>query len=458
MNRAMNRTWSYLSLCGLMGYGFPPEPLRRMDPQIRFLGADAGSSDPGPYYLGSGTHFVSSRQLDRDLELALLAARRGSLPLILGSAGGAGAGPHLEDVLVRIRRTAASHGLRFRLASIPADLSAETVLQALRDGRIEPCGGAGPLTEEAVLSCQRIVGQMGIEPFRAALDAGADIVVAGRSCDAAIFAAPAMQLGASPAVAFHAAKIAECGALCARPASAADSLLCTLEEDGFLVKPTNPARRCTPESVALHALYEQPSPTQFVEPEGILDLSECRYDAVGDRAVRVRGSRWIPAARASVKLEGAALRGYRAITLAGIRDPAAIGHLDGIEASVVETVKERMGSTFDDLHVALRFLHYGMDAVTSANEPPPPPPREIGLLIEAIAADQTTAQEALALARSTALHQHFDGRKTTAGNLAFPFSPSDLTAGPVYEFAVYHVLREANPEALFPIRWEEIGR
>ena len=36
------------------------------------------------------------------------------------------------------------------------------------------------------------------------------------------------------------------------------------------------------------------------------------------------------------------------------------------------------------------------------------------------------AQSHLALLRATLLHYGFEGRKATAGNLAFPFSPSDM--------------------------------
>jgi hypothetical protein len=37
----------------------------------------------------------------------------------------------------------------------------------------------------------------------------------------------------------------------------------------------------------------------------------------------------------------------------------------------------------------------------------------------------------------------------TAGNLAFPYSPSDFHAGEVYVFSVYHLLTIDNPAALF---------
>ncbi len=62
----------------------------------------------------------------------------------------------------------------------------------------------------------------------------------------------------------------------------------------------------------------------------------------------------------------------------------------------------------------------------------------------------------LSLARSTALHQHFPGRKTTAGNLAFPFSPSDFRGGAVYEFAVYHLMEPAPSDTLFPVSFQEV--
>ena len=50
-----------------------------------------GSIDPGPHYLGSGTMAAPAAMVRRDLELVLLAARRLDIPLVIGSAGTAGA-------------------------------------------------------------------------------------------------------------------------------------------------------------------------------------------------------------------------------------------------------------------------------------------------------------------------------------------------------------------------------
>ena len=448
-----------VSLNGLLGYGYPRASLDAalaMEPDL--IGVDAGSTDPGPFYLGAGESFVSEAQVRSDLEPALCAAVERGLPLVIGTAGGAGARPHLEELVASVREIATEHALRFRMAVIAADVPEAMVLAALADGRISPCGPAHALTEKHVRSCTRVVGQMGARPLVEALESGAEVVVAGRCCDAAIFAAEPIRRGFDPGLALHMGKILECGTLAARPAGANDVLIGTIGAGSFEVIPANPERRCTPESVAAHSLYEQPDPNCFYEPEGKVDLSECEFEQTDERAVRVTGSRLEPAERPAVKLEGAALCGFRAITVAGVRDPLVIARLGEIERSVRAAVTDAMAGTLGADQFSLRFLRFGIDAVTEDREPAPTPlPREVGLVIDAIAPTQALADRVLTLARATALHQHFDGRKTTAGNLAFPFSPSDFSGGAVYEFAIYHLMQVSDHAALFPVSFEEIG-
>jgi hypothetical protein len=76
--------------------------------------------------------------------------------------------------------------------------------------------------------------------------------------------------------------------------------------------------------------------------------------------------------------------------------------------------------------------------------------------MEVVAATQALASHVLSLVRSSFLHCPFPGRKTTAGNLAFPFSPSDTAAGEVFEFSVYHLMRTADPARLFPFDLETV--
>ena len=43
----------------------------------------------------------------------------------------------------------------------------------------------------------------------------------------------------------------------------------------------------------------------------------------------------------------------------------------------------------------------------------------------------------------------------TAGNLAFPFSPSDVQAGTVFEFSLYHLM-PIDPSTAFPFHMEQV--
>ena len=434
----MKKPLRYLSLCGLLGYGYAPISLQNALAQdLDFVGVDGGSTDPGPYYLGSGKGFVKRLQIKRDLSLILPEIKKRRIPLIIGSAGGSGAKPHVDSTLEIIAEIASENGLEFNVAVIYSDLTTEFMRRAA-DGHLFSCGGSPEFDPAVVDKLSNPVAQFGTDPIIEALQKGVDVIVAGRCCDTAVFAAYPIWKGYDPGLALHAAKIAECGALCARPVGANDSLVVEIGEDYFTVEPPNPERVCTPDSVAAHSLYEQPDPNCFYEPEGKIDLEHSTFEQIAPRKVKVTGSRLVPAERATTKLEGAQLLGYRAITIAGMRDPVGIKYLDEIEKGVRKSVAQSADFVKENEYT-LRFLRYGLDAVTGANEAVDVIPREVGLVIEAVAPTQDQADALIALARSKALHQGFPDRKATAGNLAFPFSPSDFSGGAVYEFALYHL-------------------
>ena len=80
-----------VALNGLLGYGYTEEALElAFSEKVDFLGVDAGSTDPGPYYLGSGKSFTDRGAVKRDLSLALPKALEQKAPFIIGTAGGAG--------------------------------------------------------------------------------------------------------------------------------------------------------------------------------------------------------------------------------------------------------------------------------------------------------------------------------------------------------------------------------
>ncbi|BAF59676.1 MAG: acyclic terpene utilization AtuA family protein [Pelotomaculum sp.] len=440
-----------LSPTAILGYGFPLDSLKRgLARQPHAIAVDAGSTDPGPYYLGSGESFTNRAAVKRDLSLMLEAAVNRKIPLLIGTAGGSGGEPHLKRDCELVVEIAREKGLHFRMAVIHAEVDKERVRGALRRGEVKPSGPAPPLREEDLDETVRIVGQMGYEPIIGAMKAGAEVILAGRAYDPSVFAAPAVKRGFDPGLAIHLGKILECGAIAASPGSGSDCLLGCLGRGYFEVEPLNPIRRCTVTSVAAHTLYEKTDPLALPGPGGLLDLKEARFEQAGEGRVRVTGSRFIPADRYWVKLEGVKKAGYRTISIAGCRDPVMVKEIDG----VIESVRERVRDNFKELgyEYFLDFKLYGKNGVMGALEPERQAvSHELGIIIEAVAETQDLADTICGFARSTMLHCSYPGRVATAGNLAFPYSPSDFKGGAVYQFSVYHLMAVADPYELFPL-------
>jgi hypothetical protein len=444
-----------LSPTAILGYGFPLESFERgMARRPYFIGVDAGSTDPGPYYLGSGRPFVDRGAVKLDLTVLVRAAKKAGIPLVIGTAGGSGARPHVKACLAIIAEVAAESGLRLDTAVVHADIPKRHVARALAAGRISALPFVPRLTPERLALTTRVVAQMGWEPLLEPLRRGVDLVVAGRCYDPAVFAAPAILAGFDPGPALHLGKIVECAAIAADPGSGRDCVLGTLYQGGFTVETLNPVRRFTTASVAAHTMYEKSHPYLLPGPGGMLDLSEVGFRQAADAAVEVTGSRFVPGVP-SVKVEGALVAGYRTFSLAGIRDLGMIKQLDEVLVAVRSVVE----STFGSDNYELRFRVYGRDGVMGPLEPETEiAGHEVGLVIDVVAATQALADTVCGFTRSTALHYGYPGRMATAGNLAFPFSPSDCRGGPVYEFSVYHVMEVDDPLELFPATYLTIGR
>lgn len=445
--------FTILSPTAILGYGFPETSFERglaAGPDL--IAVDAGSADPGPYYLGAGKSFTDRAAVRRDLALMLRAALARGIPLVVGSAGGAGAAPHLQWTVEIVEEIACAENLAFRLGIIAADLPQSLLLEGLRDGRVQALTGAPQLDPSTVESTDALVAQMGVEPIQQALVQGCDVVIAGRAYDPAVFAALPLLRGYDPGLALHLGKILECAAIAATPGSGADCVLGILEEERFVLQPLSD-RRFTPTSVAAHTLYEKSDPGRLPGPGGTLDLRDVAFSDIGQGRVAVNGSRFVPSDGYWLKVEGARKLGFRSIAIGGVRDPVMIAAIDTVLPEVRAQVETMMPANGGTLH----FHVYGQDGVMGPREPlRGNPSHELGIVIDAIAPTPEGADTLCSLARSTLMHFGYAGRISTAGNLAFPFSPSDLRAGAVYEFSVYHLL-EADPVTPFPLTIREVS-
>jgi hypothetical protein len=370
--------------------------------------------------------------------------------LIIGSAGTAGARPHLEATVAVLREIACEKGLTFRLVTVKSDLQAEMVLTSLNKGELEPIGPIPEPSADDVINCQHIVGQCGTETLARALALDPDVVLAGRACDTAIFSVFPELLGYPMGLSLHMAKVIECTSLCCQPGGR-DAMLATLDADGFTLESMNPACHATPASVAAHALYEQANPYEVEEPGGTLRLQGARYEALDAHRTRVRGAEFVPRENPTLKIEGAAYVGSRVVLIAGVADPRLLTCLPEALAAVEDKVRTLLPG---DWHVVPHI--YGQGAVRTL--PPEQFSRhEAGLVVEFIADDADMAMTVASVFKQNLLHHAFPQRMTTAGNLAFCFTPPELAGREAYRFVLYHVMHNAPLDQIFQVEAHSIA-
>ena len=136
------KEYRILSPTGIVGYGFPEESFRAgVAKKPDLIACDAGSTDPGPYYLGSGIPFTNATAVKRDMTLMLKAACELNIPLVIGSAGGSGADVHVAREVDIIRQIAKEQKLSFKLAVISAEFDKDVLVEQLN----AEASGAGRL-------------------------------------------------------------------------------------------------------------------------------------------------------------------------------------------------------------------------------------------------------------------------------------------------------------------------
>lgn len=428
----------------MLGSGFPPEIVDRgLELGADVIAVDGGSTDSGPYYLGTGTAKTTTAAVARDLRLLLRAAATARIPLIVGSCGTSGTDSGVDWVAGIVRSLLASEGLDLRVALIYSE-QAPSDLKSLPTHPLPP---AGALDVGTLESCEHIVAMMGHEPIAAALEAGADVVLAGRATDTAVVAAVPLMRGMPAGPTWHAAKIVECGAQCTtNPRSS--GVFATIDATGFTIEPLDPTVACTPTSVAAHMLYETVNPFEMREPAGTLLVADATYVALDDRRVRVEGSRFAPAAQYTNKLEGARITGYETMSFTAIRDPHILGQIATWAALLRQLIDQRVAQTLGDVSFDVDIRLYGFDAVLEDIDPSTAPPREVGVMLLVHAPDQQTATAIAKLANPLMLHLPTPDMAYLP-SLAFPFSPAETERGAAYEFALNHVVDVDSPMALF---------
>ncbi len=421
------------------------------------VACDAGSTDSGPSYLARAVSKYSRQSIKHDLEILIIAAAGAGVPLLIGSCGTSGADAGLDwtaEIALEIVR---EHGLEPKIALLYSEQN-PVILKGKADaGRITPLAPAAHITHALIDSCDHIVALMGTEPYIAAIQRGANIVLGGRTTDTAVLAAIPIMKGAPPGPAWHAAKTAECGGLCTVK-SRSGGVIMRLYEDGFEIEPLSPDNQATPYTVSSHMLYENSDPYRLIEPGGVLDVTDAVYEAIDSRVTKVTGSRWIERPY-TMKLEGAGGGDFQSIMLIGIEDPKVLAELDMFEERLLSALHERVqsaiGSEAGDYDISIRI--YGWNAVSGLKPPVGTArPREVGVLFVATAATQALAT--LIAKTCNPMFFHFPLRPDLElPSYGFPFTPAEVERGQVFEFKLNHVVETDHPLELVRTRWIDVG-
>jgi hypothetical protein len=421
------------------------------------IALDAGSTDSGPAYLATGRAKYSRDAVKTDLTILMRAQAQAGIPLLIGSCGTSGSDAALDwtrDIAMEIAR---EHGLHPRIALLYSEQQPGFIKAQAQAGRVTPLAPLRGADPELFARCEHIVALMGPEPYIAALENGADIILGGRTTDTAVLAALPLLRGVDPGPAWHAGKIAECGGLCAsNPRDG--GVMIRIAKDRFEVEPLSTSNQCTPNTVSAHMLYENSDPFLLVEPGGVLDVTDARYTAVNERVVLVTGSRF-DVKPYTMKLEGASTGAYQTIMLVGIQDRAVLAEMDRfvvqMHDQLCKRVDDTMGVKAGKFDISLR--PYGWNAVFGLPLPPSTPlPIEVGLLFIATAETQEQATQIAKTCNPLFFHLPLD-RDKPLPSYAFPFSPAEIERGAVYDFMLNHVVHVDHALELVRIEYAIAG-
>jgi len=293
----------------------------------------------------------------------------------------------------------------------------------------------------------------GVHPFIELLKQGADVIIGGRSSDAAVFAAPAIHHGFPENLSYYLGKVLECASFCAEPYGGKETVLGEISSEDVKVTAMYPEQRCTVASVAGHAMYERSNPYQEFVAGGMLDMTHCHYEQFDERTTRITGPQFVPAEVMRVKLEGSGKIGERYVGLCGIRDPYTVANVDRVIAWAKDKVRERFGDSGYELHYSV----YGRDGVMGALEPlRHQPGHELCVFVQGVAPSAEMAEEVAMIGLRQMFYARLPDVKGTAGSVAFPLDEV-LRASPAYRWTLNHTVAVKNGMELFKTHLIDAG-
>lgn len=250
---------------------------------------------------------------------------------VVSNAGGV----NPEGCAAALAALAKEQGIELKIAVVTGD-DVMPLLPKLREsGHVKEMQSGAPLPEK-VLTANAYLGAL---PIKAALDAGAQVVITGRCVDSAVTLGVLMhEFGwtshdydqlAGGSLAGH---ILECGCQATGGLHTDWDTVpgwdimgypiaeCRSDGSFVLAKPEGTGGKITPAVIGEQMLYEIADPSAYILPDVICDFTQVTLQQAGNQRVDVRGARgWAPTA--SYKVCATHVEGFKAsvqLTIVGI--------------------------------------------------------------------------------------------------------------------------------------------
>jgi hypothetical protein len=243
-----------------------------------------------------------------------------------------------------------------------------------------------------ILSANAYIGAF---PLAAALDGGADVVIAGRSTDTALTLAPmihAFELAADDwnclAAGTIAGHIIECGAQCSggncqvdwesipRMADIGYPIIEAESDGSFTVtKHERAGGRVSVDTVKEQLLYELGDPRNYITPDCVADFTSIQLEDSGPDRVRVSGIRGGPRPP-TLKLSISYANGWKSIGTLVYSWPQALEKATAADKIVRQRLAE-LGLQFEEIYTEF----FGVNACHGPAAAPNPDPPEVQLRI-----------------------------------------------------------------------------
>lgn len=443
---------------GVLGLGFDRDALARgvaMNPDIICI--DGGSTDSGPYSLGTSTSKYSRAGCKSEWRDLMLARHALQVPLVISSCGTCGTDDMVDWMFELTKELATELHQSLNVALLYSEQKKQTVITKLSNSQCHALEPEIPLSDSLINKCEHIVALAGAEQIQSALQTNADIILTGRATDTAAICALPIMRGEHVGAAWHGAKIAECGALCStHPTSGV--ILLEIDNDGFSVMPMAENAHCTPHSVSAHMLYENSDPNILYEPGGKLDVTRAKYAQVDEHKVRVTGSQWHVADTYTVKLEAACRTGYQSTIMATLRDAHYVENaqawLDRLTQFLNIEIERSLELNTSDYTIEFRLI--GIDSVLGHLENKSVTPVEVGVLGIITANSNEHCEEIAKLTNPLLLHYPLTDNESLP-TFSFPYSPAHTPRGALYEFCMNHIIELSDPMDVFRLELTQVN-